>query len=89
MRSTGLLCRHSQVLDGQARRQRLLQLVGLFGVMDDQCVQVATASHLELDVRLRLHDLDGLGILPARRQEEVFDLVNLFRHDEEKALEPS
>ena len=41
------------------RRQRLLQLVGLFGVMDDQCVQVATASHLELDVRLRLHDLDG------------------------------
>ena len=47
------------VLDRQARRQRLLELVSLFQILDAQRVQVFAAAHLELDDVLRLLDLDG------------------------------
>ena len=49
------------VLDGEARRQRLLELVGLLQVLDAQRVQVLAAANLELDDVLRLLDLDGCG----------------------------
>ena len=49
------------VLDGQAGRQRLLQLVGLLEVLHAQGVQVFAAAHLELHDVLRLLDLNGCG----------------------------
>lgn len=42
--------------------QRLLQLLRLLLVGDDQGVEVPAAAHLELDIVLVLLDLDGCGI---------------------------
>lgn len=60
-----------EFLDLEAGRQRLLQLVCLLLVVDDQGVEEAGASDLELDVVGVLLDLDAPGVLPARLQEEV------------------
>lgn len=49
----------SDVLDGEARGQTLLQLVSLLEVLDAQRVQVLGAAHLELHNILRLLDLDS------------------------------
>jgi len=62
--------KHLQVLHVKSWRKRLLQLVSLLGVTDDEGVQVPGASDLELDVRLGLHDLDRPGVLSARREEK-------------------
>ena len=53
--------RHSflDVLDSQAGRQRLLELVRLLQILDAQGVEVLAAADLELDDVLRLLDLDG------------------------------
>jgi len=72
--------KHLQVLHVKSWRKRLLQLVSLLGVTDDEGVQVPGASDLELDVRLGLHDLDRPGVLSARREEKVLDFVNLLWH---------
>ena len=77
--SFSLLPSTLDVLDRQARRQRLLQLVGLLEVLHAERVEVLAAAHLEFDNVLRLLDLDGLGVLPARRQQEVLDLADLLR----------
>ena len=47
------------VLDSQAGRQRLLELVRLLQILDAQGVEVLAAADLELDDILRLLDLDG------------------------------
>ena len=49
------------LLDREARRQRLLQLVRLVRVHDAQRVQVLAAADLELGRARRLLDLDGCG----------------------------
>lgn len=59
--------------------QRLLELLGLLLVGNDQGVEVARAAHLELGVLGVLLDLDRLGVLPARLQQEVLDLHDLLR----------
>eukprot|EP00307_Rebecca_sp_RCC1486_P007618 CAMPEP_0119410260 /NCGR_PEP_ID=MMETSP1335-20130426/3330_1 /TAXON_ID=259385 /ORGANISM="Chrysoculter rhomboideus, Strain RCC1486" /LENGTH=221 /DNA_ID=CAMNT_0007434757 /DNA_START=194 /DNA_END=856 /DNA_ORIENTATION=- len=67
------------VLHGQAGRQALLELVSLLKVGDAKGVQVLGAPHLELHLRARLLDLDGLRVLPARRHEKLLDLADLLR----------
>jgi len=69
-----------QFLDLETRGQRLLQLLGLLLVGDLQGVQEPGASDLELGVVGVLLDLDALGVLPARLQQEVLDLLDLTRH---------
>ena len=53
------VAQHLNVLDGQARRQRLLQLVSLLLVLDAQGVEVLAAANLELDDVFRLLNLHG------------------------------
>lgn len=62
------------------RRQALLQLVGLLGVLDDERVKVLRAADLELQRAVGLL-LDGhvLRILPASGDQEVLDLKHLLR----------
>jgi hypothetical protein len=69
-----------QLLDGKARGKRLLQLLRLLSVLNNQGVQEPTTTDLKLDIVLVLLDLDRLGIFPPRRQQKVFDLTDLFRH---------
>lgn len=68
------------LLDLQAWGQRLLQLLGLLLVGDDQCVQEARASDLELGVVGVLLDLDGVGVLPAGGHQELLDLLDFTGH---------
>lgn len=63
----------------RTRRQRLLQLVCLLCVCYTECVEVLAAPDLELGHRLRLLDLDALGILPPSGEQEVLDLIDLLR----------
>lgn len=37
-------------IEGRTRRKRLLKLLGLVGVLEDESVEVALASDLELDL---------------------------------------
>ena len=67
-------------MDGKTGGQRLLQLVGFFGVEDAEGVEVLGAPDFELDDILGALDLDAPGVLAPRRQEEVLDLINLLRH---------
>jgi len=60
--------------------QRLLQLLGLFLVSDNEGVQVSGAAHFELGVFCVFLDLHRLGVLPPGLQQEVFDFHDLFRH---------
>merc|ERR1719284_2217749 len=69
-----------QLLDGEARRERLLQLLRLLAILDHQRVKITAASHLELGVALVLLDLNRLGVLSSGRQKKVLDLLNLLRH---------
>ena len=57
---------HSNLLDSEARRQRLLQLVGLVRVHNAQRVQVLAAADLELGRARSLLDLDGCGARRAK-----------------------
>ena len=77
----------------QTRRERLLELLGLLGILHHQGVQVLAAAHLELDVILGLHDLDGcilsmfkerilritFGSLATSNDQKVLDLLDLLR----------
>jgi len=69
-----------QLLDGEAGREGLLQLLRLFPILDHQRVQITATSHLELGVALVLLDLDRLGVLSSRRQQKVLNFLNLLRH---------
>ena len=60
-----------EFLDLEAWGKRLLQLLCLLLVFDDQCVQESGATHLELGVFGILLDLDTFGVLPSGFQEEV------------------
>lgn len=70
-------------LDLQTRRQRLLQLLGLLLVGDDQCVQETRAADLELGVLRVLLYLDGARVLSAGLDQEVLDLFDFLRHLQE------
>ena len=63
----------------QTWRERLLELVGLVGVVDAEGVEVLGAAHLELDGVLGPLDPHRPRVLPPRRQQEVLDLVDLLR----------
>ena len=60
-----------QFLDLETWRQRLLQLLGLFLILDYQSVKESGASNLELGAVGVLLDFDALGIFPAGLHEEV------------------
>lgn len=60
------------------RRERLLKLICFIGVSDAQCVEIATASDLELRHSSSLLDLHRSGILTPSRKEELLDFLNLF-----------
>merc|ERR1712157_98074 len=71
-----------KLLDLEAWRQRLLQLVCLLLVVDHQSVEEPGAPNLELNVVGVLLDLDAAGVLPPGLQEEVLDFLNLSGHFE-------
>merc|ERR1712048_737930 len=60
-----------QLLHLQTRGQRLLQLLSLLLVGDLQGVEEARTADLELDI---------VGVLPPRLQEEILDLLDLTWH---------
>ena len=64
---------------GRTWWEGLLELVGLVGVEDAERVEVPGAAHLELDGVLGPLDPHRPRVLPARRQQEVLDLVDLLR----------
>lgn len=55
----------------------MLQLFSLFLVIDDECVQEARASNLELGAIRVLLDLDAFGVFPSCLQEEVLEKNNV------------
>ena len=61
------------------RRQRLLQFLSLLLIRNDQGVQVARTTNLELGVLSIFLYLDRLGVFPSGLQEEVLDFHDLFR----------
>ena len=70
--------------DIKARRKRLLELLGLLSVVDDEGVEEARAAHLELGLRHLVVDdilLDArrLGVAPASNLKEVLDVGDLLR----------
>lgn len=78
---------HLQSLDLQGRRQRLLQLLGLGDVIDDQSVLVSLTSDLELGLLERLAvrlgllvglDDGGLDVSSSSQLNELLDVLNLF-----------
>ena len=59
----------------------MLQLLGLFSVIDDEGVKVSAASDLEFGhIVLVLLYLDRLGVLSARGQEKILDFFNFLGH---------
>lgn len=64
----------------ERRRQGLLELVSLVVVLDAEGVQIPGAPDLELGGAVgRLHNLDGAGVLAARREQELLDLFDSLR----------
>lgn len=70
---------HALCKQSRTGGETLLQLVGLVQVRHAQGVEVLATPHLELHTVVRLLDLDGLGILPPRGEEEILDLLDLLR----------
>ena len=68
------------VLSCQTRGKRLGQFVGLFGISDNQGIQVTRASDLELGLGITLADLYQLGITSASLLKEITDICNLLWH---------
>ena len=62
----------------RTRRQRLFQFVCLLSICHAERVQILATPNLEFGHRLRLLDLDGLGILPPGSQKEILDLADLL-----------
>ena len=51
-----------------------------FFVCDDQSIKIPAASNFKLHIILILLDLDGFGVLPLGRQQEVLDFLDFARH---------
>lgn len=67
MRLPGAAAKETARIDvARTRRQRLLQLIGLVRVLEDQRVQVAVAPHLELDLVALARLLDARGFVHLR-----------------------
>merc|ERR1719215_240060 len=73
----------SELLLRQGRRKGLLELLRLIHVLHHQRVQELAAPNLELRLRGILLDLDGTRVLAAGDLEELANLRDLLRHDEE------
>jgi len=71
------------ILPLQTRRQALGQLFGLLLIIDDQGVQKTRAADLELGAGGTLANLHKTGVLTTGLLEEVADVGNLLRHDED------
>ena len=84
----GSRCRCSlKLLDLEAWRQRLLQLVCLLLVVDHQSVEEPGAPNLELNVVGVLLDLDAAGVLPPGLQEEVLENKKLYMYNRFRILQ--
>lgn len=57
------------------------KLVSLFSIRDDQSIQMARASDLELGLRIALTDLYQLGIGATSLLQKITNICNLLRHD--------
>ena len=68
----------SYFLAGQARGQRLRQLLRFLGVLNVERVQVAAATDLEFGAVLPLGNLDRFGVLATRLLEEIANIGNLL-----------
>lgn len=68
--------------DGEVRWQRLLQLLGLLGILQDKGVEMSLAADLELDLGGLLGALNaGRGsILASANLNEILDIGDLARH---------
>merc|ERR1719259_1259710 len=80
LRKSAIFSSITSILSPRVQEGGLLELLGLLTILNHQSVQVSAASHLELGVGPVLLDLDGLGVFPSSRQQEIFDLLNLLRH---------
>lgn len=74
----------ANLLDMEARRERLLELVGLLRVVNDEGVEEARAADLELGLRHLvvnnvLLDASRLGVPPAGDLKELLDVGDLLR----------
>ena len=65
-------------LAGQARGQRLRQLLRFLGVLDVEGVQVTAAADLEFSAVLPLGNLDRFGVLATRLLEEIANVGDLL-----------
>merc|ERR1711899_100082 len=80
-RSSQLFRRLSDVLDNKSWWKGLSQLGSLFFITDFQCVQVSTASNLELHcVVFPFHNLDRFCIFSSCCEEKVFDFFDFTSH---------
>ena len=74
----------ADLLDMESRRERLLELVGLLRVVNDEGVEEACAADLELGLRhpvvnTVLLDASRLGVPPAGDLKELLDVGDLLR----------
>lgn len=74
----------ADLLDMEARRERLLELVGLLRIVNDEGVEEARAADLELGLRHLvvnnvLLDASRLGVPPAGNLKELLDVGDLLR----------
>jgi len=70
------------VLDLELRREGLLELLGLVGVLKDKGVEVALAANLELDLGALAAALDASGgsVLSPGNLNELLDITDFARH---------
>ena len=70
------------ILDLEAGRKRLLELLGLLGVLQDESVEVPLAADLELDLlgALVLLDARGRSIASPADLDELLDISDFLRH---------
>jgi hypothetical protein len=78
-RSRGGKRRKEGDVEERTGRKGLLQLLSLVGIVDAEGVEVFRAANFELCATARLLDAHCPGVLPSRRQQEVFDLPDVLR----------
>ena len=67
-------------LDAESRRKRLLKLQSLLTIVDNESVQVARTSDLELVLLTVLLNTSGASVLSTSDFEEILDVQNLLGH---------